>query len=133
MTTTDYFYSQSAFEEAQSAEPLSDEAYAAYIPMVASKFTPLMGILGGGFYFHNMSLSMVKNAAEPEKNTRNIALGFLLVFITYSVIGVTGVYGFTGQAFAAFNPSVNLIKENCLNMFASDDKMATFIRACILC
>ena len=76
---------------------------------------------------------MVKNAAEPEKNTRNIGIGFLLVFLTYSLIGVTGVYGFTGTAFAAFDPSVNLIKENCLNMFTSDDKMATFIRACILC
>lgn len=92
-----------------------------------------MGILGGGFYFHNMSLSMVANAKEPEKNVRNIFTGFILVFLTYSLIGVTGVYGFTGSAFAAYSPSTDLIKENCLNMMASDDKVATFIRSCILC
>ena len=37
------------------------------------------------------------------------------------------------RTFADFNPSLNLISENCLNMFASDDRVATFIRACILC
>ena len=92
-----------------------------------------MGILGGGFYFHNMSLSMVANAKHPEHNTRNILIGFLLVFVTYCVIGVTGVYGFTGSEFSALQPSVKLIKENCLNMMGADDKVATFIRACILC
>lgn len=92
-----------------------------------------MGILGGGFYFHNMSLSMVANAEKPEHNTRNILLGFILVFLTYSVIGVTGVYGFTGNQFASFEPSVNMIKENCLNMMPSESTVATFIRTCILC
>ena len=130
MATTNYYYSQAAYDEAKTTSP---ETYAAFIPMAASKFTPLMGILGGGFYFHNMSLSMVQNAEHPEKNTRNIGIGFLLVFMTYSMIGITGVYGFTGQAFAQFNPSVDLIKENCLNMFSADDKVATFIRTCILC
>lgn len=80
-----------------------------------------------------MSLTMVHNAERPEHNTRNIFVGYLLVFVTYSVIGLAGVYGFTGSAFASFTPSVSLIKENCLNMMASDDKIATFIRACILC
>ena len=103
------------------------------IPLFNSEFTPLLGILGGGFYFHNMSLSMVANAEKPEHNTRNILIGFVLVFLTYCVIGVTGVYGFTGRQFAAFEPSISLIKENCLNMMASDDKLATFIRSCILC
>ena len=103
------------------------------VKLSGSEFMPLMGILGGGFYFHNMSLSMVANARHPENNTRNILIGFILVFITYSVIGVTGVYGFTGSNFSAFNPTENMIKENCLNMFTSDDKLATFIRACILC
>lgn len=57
----------------------------------------------------------------------------MLVFLTYSLIGVLGVYGFTGKSFAKFNPSVNLIKENCLNMFPANDVLATVIRACIFC
>ena len=130
MTSTNYVYSEFDYNTAV-ANP--DQAYTAWIPLSGSQFTPLMGILGGGFYFHNMSLSLASNAKYPEHNTRNIFIGFLLVFLTYSIIGITGVYGFTGSAFASFNPSVNLIKENCLNMMASDDKLATFIRACILC
>jgi len=130
MASTDFYYSEEAYDEAKTSAP---ETYAAFIPMAASKFTPLMGILGGGFYFHNMSLSMVQNAEHPDKNTRNIGIGFVLVFMTYSMIGITGVYGFTGQSFARFNPSVDLIKENCLNMFAADDKVAAFIRTCIFC
>ena len=55
-----------------------------------------MGILGGGYYFHNMSLSMLHNAEKPQDNVRNIGIGFFLVFLTYSLIGVLGVYGFTG-------------------------------------
>ena len=69
-----------------------------------------MGILGGGFYLHNMSLTMVAKAEHPEHNTRNILIGYVLVFLTYSVIGVTGVYGFTGKVYAAFEPSVTQIK-----------------------
>ena len=107
--------------------------YTAYIPLVGEQFMPLMGILGGGFYYHNMSLSLVKNAEKPEHNARNMFIGFFLVFLTYSLIGVTGVYGFTGSAFAEFTPSVNLIKENCLNMLPADDVAATFIRICIIC
>lgn len=134
MATTDYIYSVEAFNEAKgSNDPVVEKEYHAYIPLINSQFTPLMGILGGGYYFHNMSLSMLHNAEKPQDNVRNIAIGFFLVFCTYSLIGVLGVYGFTGEAFAAFEPSVNMIKENCLNMFASDNGMATFIRACILC
>ena len=130
LQTTEHVYSMSAYSEA-TAKP--DSPYTAYIPLSGSQYMPLMGILGGGFYFHNMSLTMVHNAEHPEKNTRNILIGFLLVFLTYSIIGIAGVYGFTGSAFAAYTPSVSLIKENCLNMMASDNMVATVIRACILC
>ena len=130
MINTNYVYSATAYNTALSD---IDAPYTAMVKLSGSEFMPLMGILGGGFYFHNMSLSMVANARHPENNTRNILIGFILVFLTYSVIGVTGVYGFTGSNFATFDPTEFMIKENCLNMFASDDKLATFIRACILC
>ena len=130
MQTTEYVYSEQAYEDA-TANP--DAPYTAYIPLFGAQFMPLMGILGGGFYFHNMSLSMVQHAEHPEHNTRNIFIGFLLVFITYSLIGLAGVYGFTGSAFASFTPSVSLLKENCLNMMSSDDMAATVIRCCIFC
>ena len=103
------------------------------MPLVGPSFTPLMGIVGGGFYFHNMSLQMFGKAQNPKKNTQNLALGFFLVFATYTIVGITGVYGFTGSRFASQSPSVSEIKENCLNMMSSDDTLATFIRFCIFC
>lgn len=130
MGSTDYVYSEEAFDTARAG---TAGEYTALIPLFGSQYMPLMGILGGGFYFHNMSLCMVSNAKHPEHNARNIVLGYFLVFLTYSMIGILGVYGFTGMAFAQYAPSVDLIKENCLNMFTSDNKAATFIRACILC
>ena len=130
MSTTNYVYSEHAYLEALSDPTIN---YTAYIPLVGNQYMPLMGILGGGFYFHNMSLSLVQNAEKPEHNARNIFIGFFLVFLTYSLIGVTGVYGFTGSTFAEFTPSINMIKENCLNMMSSDNVVATFIRICIIC
>jgi len=127
---TTFVYSQEAYDEAISTSPTS---YTALVPLFAPRFTPLLGILGGGFYFHNMSLSILKNAERPEHNVRNVAIGFFMVFLTYSLVGVFGVYGFLGTQFSQFSPSVNRIKENCLNMFASDDVVATIIRGCILC
>ena len=83
--------------------------YMAYIPLIGVSFFPVMGILGGGFYFHNMALPIVANAANPQNNTRNIFIGFLCVFMTYSLVGVAGVYGFTGSKYAEYVPSVNSI------------------------
>ena len=94
---------------------------------------PLMGIMGGGFYYHNMSLSIMHNSQNPEKNTRDMLIGYVLVFVTYVLIGIMGVYGFLGVNFEQAEPSVNMIEQNCFNMLPSDDKWATFIRFCIVC
>ena len=94
---------------------------------------PLMGIMGGGFYYHNMSLGIIQNSQRPEKNTRDILIGYILVFATYTSIGIMGVYGFLGINFSESNPSVNMIEQNCFNMFPADDKWATAVRFCIVC
>ena len=99
--TTDYVYSQQAYEEA-IAKP--NAPYTSYIPLTGTQFMPLMGILGGGFVFHNMSLPMVHYAENPENNTRDLGIGFFLGFLTYSIVGLAGVYGFTGAAFASHTP-----------------------------
>ena len=92
-----------------------------------------MGIAGGGFYFHNMALPLMANAAEPKKNTRNILTGFICVFLTYCLAGISGVYGFSGVDYASFVPSTNLITENCLNQLPSDTLGAALIRLCTIC
>jgi hypothetical protein len=63
------------------------------------KFAPLMGILGGGYYLHNITLPIMKNAKYPEKNTRNLFIGYLLVFLSYCISGSFGLFGFKGEYF----------------------------------
>ena len=53
-----------------------------------------MGILGGGYYLHNISLPVYRNSKNPENNVRDVFLGYLLVFLSYSICGVLGYYGF---------------------------------------
>ena len=56
MTDTNYVFSETNYNMAE-ADPSAP--YTAWIPLFGSQFMPVMGILGGGFYFHNMSLTMV--------------------------------------------------------------------------
>ena len=78
--------------------------YIAYINIVSSSFPPLMGLLGGAFYFHNISLPVIRNSRNPENNVRDIMIGYGLVLITYFLAGALGYFGFTGEIFEASNP-----------------------------
>lgn len=62
--------------------------------MFGSKIAPVMGILGGGFYLHNMSLAIYRNSRRPEKSVRDIWLGYTFVALTYMFCGTIGALGF---------------------------------------
>ena len=62
-----------------------------------SNYHCLFGILCGGFYLHNISLPIYRNAKNPENNVRDVFLGFLLVFLSYAICGVLGYMGFANQ------------------------------------
>lgn len=91
-----------------------------------------MGILGGGYYLHNISLPIVRNSAKPENNARDVFIGYFLVFISYILCGLFGYYGFTGHYFT-HDLGYSEIKENCLLMFKSDNIFAIIIRFCVFC
>jgi len=74
--------------------------YEAWIDLVGSHFAVLMGILGGGFYFHNISLPVIRNSKNPENNERDVLIGYFLVFLTYCFAGVLGYYGSVGETFS---------------------------------
>jgi hypothetical protein len=58
-----------------------------------------MGMLSGGFYLHNITLPIIRNSANPKSNVRDVFIGYFLVFISYSVCGTLGYFGFTGEYF----------------------------------
>lgn len=92
---------------------------------------PLLGILCGAFYLHNITLPIVRNAKEPNKIPRDLFLGYFLVMLSYIACGVMGYIGFTGTAFTS-DPNFNGILSNCLLMFKPGNIIATIIRACLV-
>jgi hypothetical protein len=89
-----------------------------------------MGILGGGFYFHNISLPVIRNNKNSENNARDVFFGYCCVFVTYCLAGILGYYGFVGSVFESQTPSVKEIQQNCLNMFSTKSISGTFVRLC---
>ena len=90
-----------------------------------------MGILGGGYYFHNMSLAVIRNSRNPEKNIRDVFVGYILVFLTYVCAGTLGYYGFTGTIFAEkLDADDYVMEQNCLNMFPIKSIPGTILRLC---
>lgn len=79
--------------------------YLAYIQLFGSSVAVLMGLLGGGFYFHNISLPVIRGSEKPDNNNRDVFIGYFLVYITYCLVGILGYYGFSGDTFASKNPS----------------------------
>lgn len=89
-----------------------------------------MGILGGGFYLHNISLPIYRNSKNPEHNVRDMFLGFLAVALSYIVCGVLGSIGFSNRSLF---PDADGVGQICINMFSTRSGIATFIRACVFC
>jgi len=65
--------------------------------LFGNSYASLLGILGGGFYFHNISLPVYQTSANPKNNVRDMFLGFLAVCLSYIIIGVLGTIGFSSQ------------------------------------
>lgn len=89
-----------------------------------------MGILAGGYYFHNISLPVIRNSRNPENNVRDVFLGYLLVFFSYTACGILGLYGFTGSSFTGYYSDETIMQSNCLNMFGVKSIVASIIRGC---
>ena len=123
MTNTDYTI--------HAADAHTGTPYVARIKLFSLPYGPLMGILGGGYYFHNISLSVCRNARNPENNVRDVFLGYLATFLTYVLCGTLGYYGFIGSHFTEkIDKNDGAIEQNSLDMFDTSSPLATVIRIC---
>ena len=72
-------------------------------PSHISLFGPDPSILAGalslGYYTHNFIIPVMKNNENQRNNRRDLFLGYFLVFLTYSSLGIAGYYGFNGSDF----------------------------------
>ena len=105
--------------------------------MFNAGFSSLAGILCAGYFIHQCSLPIIANAKEPEKVSRNVFLGYLMVFFTYSLLGLLGYYGFTGVSFKDHflegkgSKDEGIIDQNYLTMFKFDSVPAIVVRLLI--
>jgi sodium-coupled neutral amino acid transporter 9 len=107
------------------------------ISLVNQNFAPLAGMLNMAYFLHVLGLPIVQSAKEPEKNPRNIVIGYVLILVTYVAVGVFGAIGFSGSHFAPYFRSImgtdlaGQIDQNCLNMFDYDSIIVFILRICI--
>ena len=75
-------------------------------------YNHLIGILGGGFYLHNISLPIYRNTKNIDKAPRDMFLGFFVVFMSYVLCGVIGCIGFSSPH---IDFSTSKMQDNCIN------------------
>mmetsp|Transcript_11045 Transcript_11045/g.13962 ORF Transcript_11045/g.13962 Transcript_11045/m.13962 type:complete len:265 (-) Transcript_11045:544-1338(-) len=134
-SNTSYTLDESKYD-AYKADRAADRPYeyVSWIKLFSTPYGPLMGILGGGYYFHNIALSVCRNARNPENNVRDVFLGYLATFLTYVICGSLGYFGFTGSTFSdklwTDKDLEGNIAQNSLDMFTTTSVLATFLRFC---
>ena len=65
-------------------------------------FPQLLGVLCAGYFLHTCSLSIVRSSKNPEKNTRDVFIGYFMVFVSYAICGSLGYIGFMGSDFSKY-------------------------------
>lgn len=72
------------------------------IPLFNTNIGPLGGVLALGYHVHALTIPVIRKTSRPAHYERDISLAFGLVFLTYSTIGVAGMYGFLGTHFEQY-------------------------------
>ncbi|GAV00073.1 hypothetical protein RvY_10974 [Ramazzottius varieornatus] len=84
-------------------------------------FPALTGTLSMGFFIHNCILSMTAHHQQPQKKTRDTAIAFLMVAVSYMIVG--------GGFYAAFPDDKKTIADNFLKNFSNKEVLALAARA----
>ena len=104
------------------------------IVLFTANFSPLAGLLNTAYFVHTTAVPLLRNAKKPEHNTRNLFIGYTIVFISYVMIGCLGYVGFIGTIFRQYYHNMKTtvysgeINQNCLNMFGYSDAASFMVR-----
>lgn len=72
------------------------------LAMFGKNIAPLIGVLGGGYYLHNISLPIYRNSKRPEMAVRDMFLGYTCVCLSYIACGSIGAIGFQNPDYFAY-------------------------------
>ena len=102
------------------------------IHLFNTNFSPLAGVLGVGFCLHPMAVPIMRNNLHQQHNERDLIHGYVMVFLSYAIIGVFGYFGFTGIYFEEYQKVAyddqKPIAQNCIQMFGRADVLAFILR-----
>ncbi|CAK1550381.1 unnamed protein product [Leptosia nina] len=84
----------------------------------------LSGMLALSFYIHNIIVTIMSNNKRQDKNGRDLSIAFLLVTVTYTVVGAV--------FYVCFPLAKSCIEDNILNNFEMHDVMTVVARALLL-
>ena len=100
ITRTEYTMDESVYEEyLKKAESDPDTPFVAYVQLFTGRYARLVGIVGCGFYLHNISLPIIAKNPNKETNERDLFIGYASVFFTYIFFGVVGYLGFSAESY----------------------------------
>lgn len=92
--------------------------------VIRPTFPALTGMLSLSFFIHNIIISIMQNNHDPEKNGRDLTIAYILVTLTYIVIGIT--------FFVCFPLAKSCIEDNLLNNFQKWDGLTIGVRLVLL-
>ncbi|KAJ1349136.1 hypothetical protein KIN20_004590 [Parelaphostrongylus tenuis] len=81
------------------------------------RFPALTGTMTLSYFIHNAVLTILRNQNNPENNTRDLAIGYMLAAVCYVFIGFT--------FYAGFPVHRNCISDNFLNNFGPGDILSS--------
>ncbi|CAH0720508.1 unnamed protein product, partial [Brenthis ino] len=84
----------------------------------------LSGMLALSFYIHNIIISVMSNNARQENNGRDLTIAFMLVTVTYGLVGAV--------FYICFPLAKSCIEDNILNNFEMHDVMTAIARILLL-
>lgn len=84
----------------------------------------LSGMLALSFYIHNIIITIMSNNERQEKNGRDLTIAFVLVTMTYLLVGAV--------FYICFPLAKSCIEDNILNNFEMHDTMTAVARALLL-
>lgn len=82
----------------------------------------ITGMYSLGLFSHSFILPYMKNNKNPKNNTRDLFIGYLLVTLTFIIIGLMGYIGFSGSKYST------KFEQNFFLFFPSDDYFAFVLR-----
>ncbi|XP_052751073.1 sodium-coupled neutral amino acid transporter 9 homolog isoform X2 [Galleria mellonella] len=84
----------------------------------------LSGMLALSFYIHNIIITIMSNNARQDKNGRDLTIAFVLVTLTYTLVGAV--------FYICFPLAKSCIEDNILNNFEMHDVMTAVARILLL-